>query len=280
MTKELVPSFDMIIEPALQALHNLGGSASNQEMEDEIVQIMELSPEIAEFPHGAGGSTEVGYRAGWARTYLKHAGLIQNSAHGIWSLTPTGKQSTRIDSKAIVREVRKGLREQKDLRNAERAIDDPQEEGWTERLLRVLLDMDPIAFERLCQRLLRESGFLDVEVTKRSGDGGIDGYGTLRIGGMISFNVLFQSKRYQGNLGPSTVRDFRGAMVGRTDKGLIITTGGFTRDARREASRDGAPAIDLIDGEQLVQKLKDLRLGVSVKKVEEVTIQEAWFAEI
>ena len=120
--------------------------------------------------------------------------------------------------------------------------------AWQDRLVSVLQAMDPIAFERLCQRILRESGFIEVEVTKRSGDGGIDGHGTIRIGGLISFNVLFQSKRYKGNLGPEVVRDFRGAMVGRADKGLIISTGGFTLEARREATRDGAPPIDLIDG--------------------------------
>ena len=140
--------------------------------------------------------------------------------------------------------------------------------------------MDPIAFERLCQRILRESGFIEVEVTKSTGDGGIDGHGTIRIGGLISFNVLFQSKRYKGNIGPDTVRDFRGAMVGRADKGVIISTGGFTLEARREATRDGAPPIDLIDGRLLADKLKDLKLGVKTNLVEHVEIVEEWFRSI
>ena len=140
--------------------------------------------------------------------------------------------------------------------------------------------MDPTAFERLCQRVLRESGFIEVEVTKRSGDGGIDGYGTIRIGGLISFNVLFQSKRYRGNIGADVVRDFRGAMVGRADKGLIITTGGFTIEARREATRDGAPPLDLIDGRLLAEKLKELKLGVATTFVEHVDVEEDWFRSI
>jgi restriction system protein len=144
----------------------------------------------------------------------------------------------------------------------------------------VLQAMDPIAFERLCQRILRESGFIEVEVTKRSGDGGIDGHGTIRIGGLISFNVLFQSKRYKGNIGPDIVRDFRGAMVGRADKGLIISTGGFTLEARREATRDGAPPIDLIDGRLLAEKLKELKLGVKTNLVEHVELVEDWFRSI
>ena len=140
--------------------------------------------------------------------------------------------------------------------------------------------MDPIAFERLCQRILRESGFVEVEVTKRSGDGGIDGFGTLRIGGLISFNVLFQSKRYKGNIGSDVVRDFRGAMVGRADKGMIISTGGFTLDARREVRRDGAPPIDLIDGPLLADKLKELKLGVRTHMVEDVEVVAEWFRTI
>lgn len=149
--------------------------------------------------------------------------------------------------------------------------------SWQERLLYTLIGMDPSAFERLCQRMLRESGFIEVEVTGRSGDGGIDGHGIIRMGGLISFPVLFQCKRYQGNVAASVVRDFRGAMQGRSDKGLLITTGGFTRDAKAEATRDGAPPIDLIDGSLLAEKLKEIGLGVKTEMVEQVTVDAAFF---
>jgi restriction system protein len=137
----------------------------------------------------------------------------------------------------------------------------------------------PDAFERLAQRLLRESGFTKVEVTGRSGDGGIDGTGVLRVN-LLSFHVLFQCKRYNGTVGAGVVRDFRGAMVGRADKGLIVTTGTFSPEAKREATRDGAPAIDLLDGEALCDLLKDLRIGVDVKQAEEVTLDEAAFRDL
>jgi restriction system protein len=142
--------------------------------------------------------------------------------------------------------------------------------------------MDPSAFERLVQRLLRESGFIQVEVTGRSGDGGIDGKGVIRLGGLLSFHVIFQCKRYRGSVSVSQLRDFRGAMVGRADKGLLITTGNFTRDAMREAVRDGAPAIDLIDGETLVDRLKELELGVKTELIqsEQVNIEREWFESI
>lgn len=145
--------------------------------------------------------------------------------------------------------------------------------SWKESLLETLLSIEPGAFERLCQRVLRESGFVKVEVTGRSGDGGIGGTGVLRVN-LLSFQVLFQSKRYRGSVGASVVRDFRGAMVGRADKGLIITTGTFTTDARREATRDGAPAIDLVDGDALCDLLKSLRIGVKVETVESVTVDQ------
>lgn len=157
--------------------------------------------------------------------------------------------------------------------------DGADEFAWPDLLLAKVQTIDPSAFERLCQRLLRKSGFTQVEVTGKTGDGGIDGKGVVRVN-LVSFHVLFQCKRYQGSVSSGTVRDFRGAMQGRADKGLIITTGTFTPDARREATRDGAPAIDLIDGQTLCQLLKDNRLGVAVEMVEQVSLVPAFFDEV
>ncbi len=152
--------------------------------------------------------------------------------------------------------------------------------AWHQQLHKILLSLDPSAFERLAQRLLRESGFVQVQVTGKSGDGGIDGVGIARINGFLSFHVLFQCKRYQGSVTAGQIRDFRGAMQGRTDKGLFLTTGTFTRDAIKEATRDGAPPIDLIDGEQLVQRLKELGLGVKITMIESVEVDTDWFVKI
>jgi len=151
--------------------------------------------------------------------------------------------------------------------------------SWRDQLLDCLLKMDPSAFERLCQRILRESGFVKVEVTGRSGDSGIDGIGVLRVN-LLSFHVFFQCKRWKGSVGAPVIRDFRGAMVGRADKGLVITTGAFTVDAQREATRDGAPAIDLVDGETLCDLLKNLGIGVSTRQVEHVLIEQTAFSDI
>jgi len=157
----------------------------------------------------------------------------------------------------------------------------PASETWRSKLRNVLTkELSPDAFERLVKRLLRESGFVQVEVTGRTGDGGIDGKGIIRVGGLLSFHVLFQCKKYQGPVSAEAIRDFRGALIGRADKGLFVTTGTFTRDAMREATRDGATPIDLMDGDQLADKLKELRLGIKTEMVESVDIDPDWFKNI
>jgi restriction system protein len=285
MKKKEVPTFDELMDPTVQALKRLGGSASIDELVPEIVRLLNLPQEVADVPHGTTGRTELEYRSAWARTYLRNAGFIENSERGIWALTPEGAKTAAVDGRRIARDVAKKFQSERttDSESAGGPVAAEDAEvalSWQDKLLGVLQAMDPIAFERLCQRILRESGFIEVEVTKRSADGGIDGHGTIRIGGLISFNVLFQSKRYKGNIGPDTVRDFRGAMVGRADKGMIISTGGFTLEARREATRDGAPPIDLIDGRLLAEKLKELKLGVKTNLVEHVEVLDEWFRTI
>lgn len=282
-----VPTFDKLINPTLRALHKLGGSASIHELVDEVISDLNLPQPVADLPHGRGGQTELEYRSAWARNYLKNFRLIENSDQGVWALTAEGRETREVDTREVVRSVHRQQRQARGQRKTtatelqvDQSAGEVAESDWRVRLLETLYTVSPEAFERLCQRLLREAGFIEVEVTGRSGDGGIDGHGTIRLGGFVSFNVLFQSKRYRGNIGPDTVRDFRGAMIGRADKGLVITTGGFTRDARREATRDGAPPIDLIDGELLVEKLKELKLGVEVKLVESVRVLEAWFRSL
>jgi len=242
-------------------MQQLGGSASVTEQEDTVAANLRLTEkEIAEIHRGT--RTKLSYRLAWARNYLKRFGLLENSTRGVWSLTPEGSKSKSVDKEEVKRVVVA-------MRSAQSGERESSEADG----------ISPAAFERLCQRLLRESGFIHVEVTGRTGDGGIDGKGVVRIGGLLSFHVKFQSKRYKGSVGASVVRDFRGAMDGRADKGLLITTGTFTREARAEAQRDGARPIDLVDGEELVEKLKQLRIGVDVqqKVIEEVVIREDYF---
>ena len=285
-TKHDLPPYSEYFPPAVAALKAAGGSATIEELEDAVAELLRLSDEVLAVPHGDGARSQFQYELAWVRTYLKKVGAVENSAKGVWRLTPLGAAMSVDELKDVPRRVR--LQER--LERKAKAVDEgdaallPDGEAgeeifWKEELLSVLLAMSPEAFERLCQRLLRESGFTKVEVTGRSGDGGIDGNGVLRVQ-LVSFNVLFQSKRWKGSVGASVVRDFRGAMVGRADKGLIITTGTFTADARKEATRDGAPAIDLVDGDSLAELLKQLRLGVKVRMVEEIEIDPQFFTSV
>lgn len=278
------PTFDSMFVPTIQALQALGGSGTTEEIYEQVVQILNLSDEILEILHGSTSQSKVEYRLAWSRTYLKKYGLIENSGRGVWSLVSTSIDVKKIDRKEIVRVVRESGKSkvvQADTLDAPmESLETLEEISWHQQLHKLLLSLDPSAFERLAQRLLRESGFVQVQVTGKSGDGGIDGVGIARINGFLSFHILFQCKRYQGSVSSSQIRDFRGAMQGRTDKGLFITTGTFTRDAIKEATRDGAPPIDLIDGEQLVQRLKELGLGVKIEMVESIEVDTNWFAKI
>ncbi len=282
MTK--VPTYDQLMNPTLQALRELGGSATTEEIYTKVTELVGLTNAQLELLHDPerGGQTEVEYRLAWSRTYLKKYGILENSARGVWALTAQGRQLERVDTLAVKRFVQDELKQRKTAVDTNELTETTVELSWRDELLATLRKLAPAAFERLIQRLLRESGFIQVEVTGQSGDGGIDGKGIMRLGGLLSFHVIFQCKRYSGAVSASQVRDFRGAMVGRADKGLLITTGNFTKDAVKEATRDGAPAIDLIDGDQLINKLKELALGVQTKKVEveQVVVDHVWFSGI
>jgi restriction system protein len=285
-----LPKYDALMHPTLQALAALGGSASVEEIRGWLVEHLPLGEAQMEATHEKSGSLIMPHRMAWARSYLKIAGMVSSGGKAVWALTDAGRHALERPEATLRAEVRKLVAAHNALRRAEAAASDgsdpddaasAEQAEWTDTLLATLKAMPPDGFERLAQRLLRESGFVRVEVTGKSGDGGIDGSGVLRMN-LISFQVLFQCKRYAGSVPSSTVRDFRGAMQGRADKGLIITTGSFTAEARKEATRDGAPAIDLIDGEALCELLRERELGVRVRQVvrEEVEVIPAFFAEI
>jgi restriction system protein len=263
MAKHEIPTADRLMWPTILALKGMGGSEDLQNV-----------------PHGDGPKTELDYRLAWARTYLRLFGALENSSRSVWAITRKGQSVSERDVASIPRVIR---RQNQSGRPAKAAGPDKNVEGidesWKDKLLTILQTMPPSAFERLSQRLLREPGFVNVEVKGKSGDGGIDGTGVLRMR-LLSFRVLFQCKRYKGSVAAKDVRDFRGAMAGRTDKGLFITTGRFTADARREATREGAPPIDLVDGEQLCELLKELKIGVLTKAVEQVDIQSEVFKAV
>ena len=150
-----------------------------------------------------------------------------------------------------------------------------EKKNWHDQISDILQNMNPFAFEKLSQRLLRECGFTDVQVTKKSGDGGIDGTGKLKIKGIFSFNVAFQCKRYKNQVGAPEIRDFRGSLGTNIEKGVLITTSSFSRAAKEEASSEGKRLIDLMDGEELINKLAEY--GIGLKEVKSYEIDEDFF---
>jgi len=279
-----VPTHDKLMIPTLEALKLLGGSGSIDEINEKVYKVARVDDKILEVPHDENGvQSKIEYRLSWARTYLKKYGLIDNSSRGVWALVDNEIDTTKLNADVILKTVREQVKKlETDKKQTKKEIEKEIEDeiDWKENLISVILKIEPSAFERLCQRILRESGFVQVEVTGKSGDGGIDGKGIVRLNGFLSFHVFFQSKRYKGSVGSGDIRDFRGAMQGRADKGLFITTGNYTREAIKEATRDGAPPIDLIDGDLLCDKLKEFNLGVKTELIEEVTVNAEWFTKI
>ncbi|KAA1419689.1 restriction endonuclease [Nocardioides humilatus] len=299
----VVPTYYQLIWPTLQAVISLGGSAHKDEIDAAVIESQEFTESQQQVLKGDGPQTLLLDRMSWARSYLKGMGLLGNPRRSIWAVTEIGQAAEERDIKPLHDEyqanARAGSRQRRVWADDGKSPSPPMvapatepsdekgglqgdtelgTEGWRDLLLDRLLRVHPYAFEHLAQRILREAGFSQVTVTSRSSDGGIDGMGVYQLS-LLSFPVYFQCKRYQGSVGSSAIRDFRGAMAGRGDKGLLISTGTFTSDARKEARREGAQPIDLIDGDALCGLLKDLQLGVSTveRVVEDVTVEPEFF---
>jgi restriction system protein len=277
------PQFTRFFGPVIEALKQLGGSGRPSEVVDLVAANLNIS-EAEQNEELKGGGLRYSNQVHWARFYLAKAGYVDSSKRGVWSLTEKGQATslTPEDALRIFTEVQQGfpdkpakkniseVKQFKMMEEVEELLPPESETDYRTTLINIMKELPASGFERLCQRLLRESGFQSVVVTGRTGDGGIDGHGVLQVNPFVSFRVLFQCKRYGGNVNASQVRDFRGAMMGRTDNGIIMTTGGFSADAKNEAAREGVPPIELVDGEKLLDMFEYLELGLTPKTTYEV----------
>lgn len=274
------PQFVTYFNPILKALRELGNSGTPAEVRATVAAQLNVPDEILN-EQLKSGQLRFDNRIHWGRFYLAKAGLLDSSRRGVWSLTKQGIETDLDDKQAY--DLWQGIQKTFPRKQKKQTLDiddEPSPSPDTDEastpaetrdaLLDILLNMSPPAFERLCKRLLRESGFQEVEVTGRSGDMGIDGNGILQLNQLLGFHVIFQCKRYRNSVGPGEVRNFRGAMSGRTDKGIFLTTGTFTAEARREATRDGVPPIELVDADKLISMLEKLELGLVPKTVFEI----------
>jgi restriction system protein len=273
--------------PLLDALRALGGSATPDEATDKVAELTGVSEKQLNETLPSGGP-RFKNQVAWARFYLMREGLLDSSKRGIWSLTDKGTKThlSYADAREIFKkqvEVDAAKRKRKQQLQGAVEAETPEEldfsasANYRTQLLKTIMALSFAGFERLSQRLLREAGFQQVSVTGRSGDNGIDDEGILEMNPFVTFKVLFQCKRYKGSVGAPVIRDFRGAMLGRADKGIILTTGTFTQDARREARRDGAPPVELVGGDKLVEMFEKLELGLTPRTTFDV--DEKFFEE-
>lgn len=281
------PRFLRYVPPIIETLRELGRSGTPSEVTERVIERLGLSEEEQE-ESTSNGQSRVRNQIHWARFYLAKSGYLDASQRGVWTLTDAGAAaaldpaSVHAMFKAVQKHFpKKATSGETEADAAEADAEPPEDETGDHRaeLIAILRSLPAPGFERICQRLLRENGFQRVDVTGRSGDGGIDGHGVLEVNPLVTFRVLFQCKRYSGSnhVTPSQVRDFRGAMQGRADKGLILTTGSFTSEARREATRDGVPPIELVDGDKLVEMFERARLGLT--PVQTYSVQHTFFDE-
>jgi restriction system protein len=290
MTSFPIPTHEELMWPTLKAIREMGGSARNLEIEARVIANEKYSDEVVAVMHNARIS-KIRYRLAWARTWLKNSGALESRESTVWVLTELGQKCSETEMREAANKWRvryfelkrqatkSGINgEDSGLGNSENEVDDVVGVGetWIDEMLELIKGLPPEGFERLCQRILREAGFEDVKLTPGTNDKGIDGTGTLRMG-ILSWDVIFQCKRYADKVGSPDMQRFKGTMAGRSEKGLFITTGTFTKEAEIEAKRDGSPPVDLFDGEALCQLMKRFNLGLEVVVKEEVIVAEEFF---
>ena len=277
-------------KPILRILKDMGGVARKKEVVRRIAEERKFTEkDLAERTSG-NNQKMLEHRMAWARQWLVTAGyLSRTSPRGMWQLTQKGQDVDLeiFDPDEFVREVNEIFRARRQQQakikpetgNAEFLEDDSElpEEHYRGRLLTIFQELSPAQFEKICGRLLRTIGFEGVKITGRSGDGGIDGIGLVKLNSLVKIPVLFQFKRYAAGttVGAPVVRDLRGAMQGRAEKGAIITTGTFTLAAEKEATREGVSTVDLVDGDALVDLFVEHNLGIT--PVETYEVDEAFF---
>ena len=263
--KDYVPKFNELMMPVFRVLKSLGGSGKNDEILNNVIANLNLPDDIVDALHNE-NMTELSYRLTWTKTYMKKFGILDNSERDVWSITPAYTNVDTIDKREIV----------KKYKSTETVLEEIA--TWRKQVAEILQNMNPHGFERLTQQLFRKCGFLDVQVTKKSGDGEIEGIGRLAINGIFSFHVAFQCKRYKGSVGASEIRDFHGSFPADIEKGVMITTGVFSKAAREEASCSGKKRIDLIDSEAFIDKLA--QYGLSLTPAKAYDVDEEFFQNV
>jgi restriction system protein len=273
------PQFLQFVKPILKVLQQNGGAGNSSSVIDQVIENLNITDEELE-ETTSNGQSRIRNQIQWARFYLFKAGLIDNSQRGTWRLTNDGLEANLSDEEVYklfkhVQESVKSIDNNTQKKKAKSVYEDTstEDEEHTAELINIIQKLSPMGFEKLCKRLLTEIGIHEISITGGSGDQGIDGKGLVKLNDVVSLNIVFQCKRYRETVSPHHVRDFRGAMQGRGEKGLIITTGRFTKEAKNEANRDGVTPIELIDGERLVDLFEKFQLGLKPVTIFEIDLE-------
>lgn len=292
------PKFVSYFEAVLEALRELGSSARANEVIEWVAQNRDVPTDESE-RITKGGQTVFENRVHWARFYLVKAGLIDSTVRGLWVLTDKGRTTklSAAESLELFRRLSQQFRTERknkpEQTDSEDALDDSEGDDAPvagvpgidsyiniseirQTLIKKLHDLSDIGFEHFCAAVLRHVGFENVIVTQRSHDRGVDGEGFLQINRFVKTKVMFQSKRYQGSVGSDRIQAFRGAIHGRAERGIVITTGTFTASAKSEAARENATPIELVDIDKLLDLLIEEKLGVFESKA--LQIDDQFFA--
>jgi restriction system protein len=143
MTQVRVPTFEQLMNPILQALKELGGSGTIEEINNKATGIANIPDEQLEVLHNPekGSQTEVEYRLAWARTYLKKYGMVENSSRGVWALTPKGRQTDRVNPQAVRRSVQEKDRKTRETSGESETNGSEEEITWRDGLLATLQEL-------------------------------------------------------------------------------------------------------------------------------------------
>lgn len=291
MTKLKGPKFIQYFQPVIDGLRDLGSSAKPSEVYTWITEHYPIPKGEIESTT-KGGQSKFQNKVGWARFYLAKGGLIATEQRGVWVLTEKGRKANFSHEEAynFFKSIHDGFQldgGQADETEPEKTVDEadasaPDEKTYLnqdviqEELVNILRGITDKGFEELSARLLRHIGFENLKVTGQTGDHGIDGEGFLLINRFVRIKVMFQCKRYTGTVPVKDIRDFRGAIQGRAERGIFLTTGTFTKGAREEAARENATAIELVDIDRLLELL--IEEGLGVRETKALTIDREFFS--
>ncbi len=285
------PKFVQYFQPVIDGLHALGSSAKPKEVYAWIAEHHDI-PKVEIEGTTKGGQSKFENKVGWARFYLAKAGMIDTEQRGVWVLTEKGRSTnlSHVEAYDLFKSIHDGFPRAEKSENIEQPVSSSDDEDASapdentylnqdevqERLVGILKSLTPKGFEELCARLLRHIGFENVKVTGESGDQGIDGEGYLLINRFVRTKVMFQCKRYDKTVGPEKIREFRGAIQGKAERGILLTTGTFTKGARETAAQDNATAIELVDIDRLLELM--IEEGLGVRETKALTIEPDFFS--